>query len=149
MLIKTKPQLNNMNLSDAQKIAMVGRKKAEEIGIKVSIAVVDTNGYLVLVERMDGADLLTPQIACGKATATALFHTPIREFLPRIQQNPAIWIGISGMTGWRVLFSNGGIPICRAGETIGGVGVSGGKPSKEGKPHEDDVVAEEAAKALQ
>jgi uncharacterized protein GlcG (DUF336 family) len=42
-----------------------GIRKASELGVKVSIAVVDAHGDIVIVERMEGAVLLSPKIAIG------------------------------------------------------------------------------------
>ena len=40
-----------------------GVKRAQELGFKVAIAVVDEAGHLVVCERMDGALWVTPEIA--------------------------------------------------------------------------------------
>ncbi len=75
-----------------------GLKKATELGVKVSIVVVDVHGDLIILERMRGAVSLSPKIAMGKASASAIFMRPTAEFEQRIQQNSAFWAGVSSMT---------------------------------------------------
>jgi glc operon protein GlcG len=119
-----------------------GIKKAREIGVKVSIAVVDSHGDLVILERMPGAGSLSPKIAMGKASASAIFMRPTAEFEPRIQQNSAFWSGVSSMTSGALLFGRGGVPLKRGGETVGAIGVSGATSEQ------DEMIAQSAASEL-
>ncbi|HID05440.1 MAG TPA: heme-binding protein [Aigarchaeota archaeon] len=131
-----------LDLEAARRIVERGRRKAEEMQLKVAIAVVDEHGDLIALERMDGAIPVTPQIAWGKAAAAALFRRATGEFEQRIQVNPAFWTGISAMTGGRLLFGRGAVPIKQGGETIGAVGVSGATAE------EDEAIAAEAAREM-
>jgi len=132
-----------MLLEEARRIVERGLKKAEQMNVKVSIAVVNEHGELVLLERMDGAIAISPQIAWGKAAASALFRRATGEFEKRIQQNPAFWSGISTLTGGRLLFGRGAVPITKEGKIVGAVGVSGATSE------EDEEIAKEAAKAVE
>jgi glc operon protein GlcG len=114
-------------------------KKANEFKVKVSIAVVDAHGDLIILERMPGAVSLSPKIAMGKASAAAIFMRPTAEFEPRVQQNSAFWSGVSAMTSGSVLFGRGGVPLKRGTETIGGIGVSGAAPEQ------DEMIGQAAA----
>jgi uncharacterized protein GlcG (DUF336 family) len=116
--------------------------KARELGVKVSIAVVDAHGDLIILERMQGAVSLSPKIAAGKASASAIFMRPTSEFEPRVAQNSAFWAGVSSMTSGAVLFGRGGVPMKRGGETVGAVGVSGGTSEQ------DEVIAQAAIAVL-
>lgn len=117
-------------------------EKANEIGVKVSIAVVDAHGDLIILERMPGAVSLSPKIAMGKASAAAIFMRATAEFEPRIQQNSAFWSGISSMTSGQLLFGRGGVPLKKDGETIGAIGVSGATSEQ------DEMIAQYAAGEL-
>lgn len=119
-----------------------GLAKAKEIGVKVSIAVVDAHGDLVILERMPGAVSLSPKIAMGKASAAAIFMRPTAEFEPRVQQNSAFWSGVSSMTSGAVLFGRGGVPLKRGDETVGAIGVSGAASEQ------DEMIAQAAAAEL-
>jgi glc operon protein GlcG len=120
-----------------------GFKKANELGVKVSIAVVDAHGDIVAVERMQGANSLSPKMAGGKGAAAAVFMRPTADFEPRIQQNSAFWAGVSSMTGGTFLFGRGGVPLKTSGETVGAVGVSGATSEQ------DEIVAFAAAAELE
>jgi Uncharacterized protein, possibly involved in utilization of glycolate and propanediol len=45
----------NITLEEAKRMAEKAIEKAKEIGIKISVAVYDVNGHLVLLEKMDDA----------------------------------------------------------------------------------------------
>lgn len=88
--------------------------------LKVSIAIVDEGGYPLIVERMDGAGLLTWKVAVEKARTAALIRAPSRLLAERLGSEPALL----RLTDY--LPMAGGLPI-RVGEyCIGGIGVSGG-----------------------
>jgi len=120
-----------------------GLKKANELGVKVSIAVVDVHGDLIILERMQGAVSLSPKIANGKASAAAIFMRPTAEFEPRIQQNSAFWAGVSSMTSGALLFGRGGVPLKKDGEFVGAIGVSGATSEQ------DEMIAHSAAAELE
>jgi len=117
-------------------------EKANELKVKVSVAVVDAHGDLVILERMPGAVSLSPKIATGKASAAAIFMRPTAEFEPRVAQNSAFWSGVSAMTSGSVLFGRGGVPLKRGTETVGAVGVSGAIPEQ------DEMIAQAAGTIL-
>ena len=119
-----------------------GLVKAKELGVKVSIAVVDAHGDLVILERMPGAVSLSPKIAMGKASAASIFMRPTAEFEPRVAQNSAFWAGVSSMTSGDLLFGRGGVPMKRGGETVGAIGVSGAAPEQ------DEMIAQTAIAEL-
>jgi len=120
-----------------------GIKKATELGVKVSIAVVDSHGDVLILERMQGAVSLSPKIATGKGAAAAVFMQPTAEFEPRIQQNSAFWSGVSSMTSGNLLFGRGGIPLKKGEETVGAIGVSGATSEQ------DEMIARAAAEELE
>jgi glc operon protein GlcG len=120
-----------------------GIKKATELGVKVSIAVVDSHGDLLILERMQGAVSLSPKMATGKGAAAAIFMRPTAEFEPRIQQNSAFWAGVSSMTSGNLLFGRGGIPLKKGAETVGAIGVSGATSEQ------DEMIAQAAAAELE
>jgi glc operon protein GlcG len=108
-------------------------EKAEEMKVPVSIAVVNAEGHLIALERMDDAGFITPEMAWGKAyTACAM-----RAVSPRfpdgmvIQQwfkerNPQMLMNASIFTNGRIVASGGCAPIFKGDELVGGYGISGG-----------------------
>jgi len=103
---------------------------------KVSIAVVDEAGYLLHLERMDGAPLPSPEIATGKAKTAAIAKNTTKVLEDIVKDRPAVAL----MPGRMPI--QGGVPLMKDGECIGGIGVSGVKSP------EDEIVALAGQKAL-
>lgn len=127
-----------LSLKEAQEIAKRAREKATQLGVLVSVAVVDASGVLQLVERMDGAGILSADIARAKAfTVIAFRGRPTKDLSGLFKENPQTFVGISAITP--VVAGGGGMPIIRSGRVIGAVGVSGAKMN------EDQECAEAAS----
>src|SRR5262249_4999117 len=104
---------------------------------KMVIAVVDSGGNLVAVERMDGAMIASVAVAEHKARAAAIFRRETKAFEAAIQNGNN---GVLALDG--AIASRGGIPLIDEGKLIGAIGVSGGTGSQ------DEVVAKAGAAAL-
>ena len=63
-----------MNLELAKKLLKIGAAEAKRYGETCSIALVDENGWLVALHRMDGAPIPTAEIARDKAWTAAVFQ---------------------------------------------------------------------------
>lgn len=75
--MKTKHYLT---LDDAEILVDAAIKYAQEHQFKVSIAIVDDAGALLLMKRMDGASALTAGLSLEKAKASALSRRPTKAF---------------------------------------------------------------------
>jgi glc operon protein GlcG len=126
-----------MNLDQANEIVARARKAAEEMGVGMSIAVVDASGHLVAFGRMEGTAFMTPEIAIGKAWTAAGAGVPTAVLAPMLAAEPAFLAGAAVATHGRFLAGAGGVPIVVDGEVVGGVGASGGTG-------EQDAAAAEA-----
>jgi glc operon protein GlcG len=118
-----------LTADDAQKIITACKAKAKSKKCNVTIAVVDEAGYLLHLERMDGAPLHSAKVAEGKAKAAALGRVPTKMIEETIKERPAM------LTFPDRLGVQGGIPLKYKEEYVGGVGVSGVKS------HEDEEIA--------
>lgn len=114
--------------------------KALEIGIPMVIAVVDESGTLKAFRRMDGAALLSVEIATNKAYTAASFGIPTHGWHDFIKNDPPLLHGIVHTN--RLVVFGGGYPITEDGQVIGAIGVSGGHY------HQDMEVAEAGLAAL-
>src|SRR5580704_14065954 len=114
--------------SDARALVDGVRAQALELGKAMSIAVVDYGGFVVLIERMDGARPMTPDIALSKAYSAAVMQRPTEM-----------------LENWRnsdpVFFTKGGYTLKRDGAILGGIGISGGSPDEDQQICEDIVRA--------
>jgi uncharacterized protein GlcG (DUF336 family) len=62
-----------LSLEQAERAVRAAIAKAKEMGITVTVAVVDDKGGPVALARMDGDRYFTGEVAIGKAKAAALF----------------------------------------------------------------------------
>ncbi len=98
-------------------------EKARDLGVPVSIAVVDAGAHLVTFRRMDGACLASIDLAVGKAKTARMFDRPTGDVGARSQPGGSYW-GLEGSSG-HVTFP-GGFPIRDAsGTVVGAIGVAG------------------------
>jgi len=114
--MRTKPCLT---AADAKKMMAAGLAEAEKNNWVVTIAIVDDGGYVMLVQRMEGAVVTTAEVAIGKARTAALTRRPSKFMEDRVKDRPAFLSFPAG------LLIQGGLPIIHQNECVGGVGVSG------------------------
>jgi uncharacterized protein GlcG (DUF336 family) len=87
--------------------------KVREIGIAENVAILDDGGNFKAFSRMDGAPILSTEIAQNKAY-TALFGVPTQDCFNSIQGDPSLLAGIPTLA--RVAAYGGGFPIKVDGE---------------------------------
>jgi len=125
-----------LEAADAQKIVAGCKAEAAKNKWNVSIAVVDDGGFLVHLERLDGAVGQSAAIAIAKAQTAAATRTPTKALEEIVKERPAT-VAFPGRVAVQ-----GGLPIMYQGECVGGVGVSGAKS------HEDEQIASAGLQAL-
>src|SRR5271167_1063031 len=123
----------------ARKMVDAAVAKARELGVSENVAILDDGGNLKAFTRMDGAAILSIEIAQNKAY-TALFGVPTQDFFNFIQGDPSLLAGIPTLA--RVAAYGGGFPIKVDGEIVGAIGVSGAPTAQ------NDVDCARAAVAL-
>jgi uncharacterized protein GlcG (DUF336 family) len=106
----------------AQKMVDEAVAKATELGVAENVAILDDGGNLKAFRRMDGAPILSIEIAQNKAY-TALFGVSTQDFFDFIQGDPAMLAGIPTLA--RVAAYGGGFPIQLEGDIVGAIGLSG------------------------
>lgn len=104
-------------------------EKARQLGVSVSIAVVDDGAFLSAFTRMDGTFKGAVDVAIGKARTAALFPMSTEHFGQAV--HAANLIGIESSNGGLMCFT-GGLPIIVDGVPIGAIGVSGGSAEQDG-----------------
>lgn len=115
-------------------------RKAEELGVKINVAIADDGGNLKGFMRMDDAPLLSMEISQNKAYTAAAFGISTSEWYPMIKDEPELLHGIVHTN--RLTIFGGGIPIVIDGQLAGGIGVSGGTAEQ------DSLCAESALNVL-
>ena len=119
----------------AHRVIAAAEAKATEMGVPMVIAVCDESGVLKAFSRMDGAALLSVQIAQDKAHTAVGFGMPSGAWHDFIKDDPPLAAGAVGGIDRLVIFG-GGFPITIDGRIVGAIGVSGGHYSQ------DEEVAE-------
>ncbi|HEY5091543.1 MAG TPA: heme-binding protein [Polyangia bacterium] len=109
----------------ARRIIAAAEAKAAEIGTPMVIAICDESGVLKAFSRMDGAALLSVQIAQDKAYTAVGFGLSTDAWHGFIKDDPPLAAGAVGGIDRLVIFG-GGYPIKRSDQIIGAIGVSGG-----------------------
>ncbi|MBM3226686.1 MAG: heme-binding protein [Candidatus Tectomicrobia bacterium] len=113
-----------LTLEDANKVLAGAIAKAQEMNIRISVAVCDAGGRLVAFNRMDGAIWGSAYGSQGKAVASVAFARPSGELAERAE-TPIIR-GIGAAEGGHMIPSQGAVPIIRNGVVEGACGVGGG-----------------------
>lgn len=118
------------------KMLQAGVAKANEIGVKVSLAVVDASGQMIAFLMMDGARFFSGRTTIKKAITSASQRLPT-GYAPE-ERVLSMQIRMDGD------FTNvlGGFPVTMQGQVIGGVAAGGAKEE------EDAIIAKAALDAL-
>jgi len=132
--------------SEAARLAIAAAEaKAREMGAAMVVAVVDESGVLKAFSRMDGAPLLSVDVAQDKAYTAVAFGMPTHEWFNFIKDDPPLLHGITKTP--RLTVFGGGYPITDSGQVVGGIGVSGGHYSHDMQVAEAGVAALQGAAA--
>lgn len=126
-----------LSLEDAKRVAAAARAEAEKNGWAIVIAVVDDGGHLMYLERMDGTQKASSRIAEAKGRTAILFKRPTKAIEDNVQEGRTVMMGLPGAVPLE-----GGVPLMKDGQFVGGIGVSGVQSFQDG------VVARAGAAAL-
>jgi glc operon protein GlcG len=117
-----------MTLDEALSYNDRGITKAKELGEQVSLVVVDEFGQLVQLDRMDGAALMSPDLAEAKAITALNFKMPTSQ-VSRLDHETLREIG--EVVHFKLVTAAGGVPIFEGDRLKGAIGVSGAEPALE------------------
>ena len=121
----------SLDLTTASSILDRAQQKARDIGIDVTVAVVDTGGLLIALERMDGAPPLSPQVAEAKAVGAVMLHRDGGSLADLAKDRPGFFAVADRLTRVPIVPGLGSVLVRRDGKVVGAVGVSGGKPEQD------------------
>ena len=129
----SRAKLNMMPLSldDANQVIARAHTKATELGIRVTVAVVDEGGLLIALGRMDGAIPLSPQIAEAKAVGAAMLNRDGAGLAELAKDRPGFFSVADRLVRVPIVPGLGSALIKRDGKSAGAVGVSGGRPEQD------------------
>ncbi len=131
----------DLTLEQAEKIVAAAKKKSEELGTKMDIAVVDAGANLKAFVRQDGAWLGSIDISIKKARTSRFFNFNTGE-IGKLSQPGGPLYGIEHSNGGLITFPGGVVLKAANGEVVGAIGVSGSTVEN------DHTVAQAGADAL-
>ena len=114
----------------AHRAIAAAEAKANEMGIPFVIAIVDESGVLKAFSRMDGAALLSVQVAQDKAYTSVGFGMATDAWHDFVKGDPPLAMGAAPGIDRLIVFG-GGYPIKIGDTVVGGIGVSGGHYSQD------------------
>jgi glc operon protein GlcG len=117
-----------LTLDGARKVAAAAEAEAKKNNWNVVIAVVDDGGNLIYLQRIDGTQTGSIEVAIQKAKTAQAFKRPTKVFEDAIAGGRNAIIALHG-----ALPLEGGLPIMVGGQLVGAIGVSGVKSTEDGQ----------------
>ncbi len=117
-----------LSLSDAKAAAAAAAAVATENGWKVVIAILDDGGNLLYLERADGTQAGSVDVAIAKGRTAIMFKRPTKAFEETVAGGRTVMMMLPG-----VVPVEGGLPLIYQGAVVGSVGVSGVQSSQDGQ----------------
>lgn len=109
-------------LEDAKRMMQAAEQHAKARGWPVAIVIADASGGILLAQKLDHTQHSSMDIAMGKARTAVNFRRPTRMFQDGITAGGEglRFLAVPGVTPLE-----GGFPVVRAKQVVGGIGVSG------------------------
>ena len=128
----------SVTLEQTQKAAAGAAAEARKINIPMAISIVDPNGDLVLVHKMDNTQFGSIHIANRKAQTAARFKRPTKV-LQDLLAKGSDFTYLLTLEG--AMAVQGGIPIVMNGRIVGAIGTSGGTGPQDTQAAEAGLAA--------
>ena len=111
-----------ITLEQAKKAMASAEAEARKNNWNVVIAIVDSGGNIVMLQRLDDTQFGSIDVARQKAHTAVAFRRPTKVFQDLIAQG-GVNLRLLKLEGASVL--EGGVPIVLGGKIVGAIGVSG------------------------
>lgn len=118
----------NIGLDQAKTLAAAAIAEARKNSWTVVVAIVDTGGHLVYLERMDHTQIASIEVATQKAWSANAFKRPTKAFEDAVLGGRTVTLRAPG-----ALPIEGGVPIVVDGKIIGAIGISGATSAQDGQ----------------
>ena len=120
-----------MTLEEAQTVIAGAHEHASQLGVRITVAVVDEGGLLQALGRQDGAPPLSAQIAEAKAVGAALWHRDGDSLRQIHEARPAFFAQVDRLVRMPIIPGAGSVLTRRGGAVLGAIGVSGALPEQD------------------
>ena len=117
-----------LTLEDAKRVAVAAEAEALRNEWRVVIAVVDDGGHLLYLQRSHDTQFGSVETAIRKAHAAVAFQRPTKASEDAVLSGRLIHLALPG-----VIPAEGGVPLLRDNQVIGGLGISGVRSFQDGQ----------------
>lgn len=128
-----------LTLDAARKVAAAAEAEAMKNRWNVVIAVVDDGGHLIYLQRLDGTQNGSIEVAQRKARTAVNFKRPTKVFEDAIAGGRTAVLALTEVGAFPL---EGGVPLMYQGQIVGAIGVSGVTSQQDG------VVAKAGAESM-
>jgi len=135
----TTPYGAPITLEQARKVLAGAEAEARKNSWNVVIAILDSGGHLVLLQRLDNTQFASIKVAQEKAYSAVAFRRPTKVF------QDGVAAGGEGMRLLKLAGATpveGGLPLIHDGRIVGAIGISGVTSQQ------DNQIAKAGADAL-
>jgi uncharacterized protein GlcG (DUF336 family) len=129
--------------SNAMEAIGAAEQKATELGVSVTICVVDEHGVQIATKRMDGALTISPKFAQAKAYTSATLRAATSSLSVYATEGKP-YFGLTSLFDGKLTVIAGGIPVMEGESVIGAVGVGGSADVSQ-----DEACAQAAVRVLE
>lgn len=139
--MKVTVEQNNIHWEAAHALVQAAVRRAEELKVRVNVAVVDSGGRLAAFLRMPGSAFHSVDVAVDKAYTAMSFGMPTSKW-GEVMETLSPPCRTALPAAGRLMTCGGGVPIEIDGRRIGAIGVSGASEQQ------DEEIAEYALSIL-
>jgi uncharacterized protein GlcG (DUF336 family) len=118
----------SLNLAAAKRIAAAAEAEAVKNKWNVVIAVLDEGGHLLYLQRADGTQVGSVDVAIAKAQSAVKFKRPTKALEDALAGGRQAILALPGAVP-----VEGGLPLMVGGDLIGAIGVSGVTSQQDGQ----------------
>jgi uncharacterized protein GlcG (DUF336 family) len=116
----------SLNLEKAEIIVDATLKEARRLSLSpLTVTVLDSGGHVIVLKREDGAGILRPDIAFGKAWGALGMGFGSRNLAERAASMPLFFTALAAASGGRMIPVPGGVLVKEGKDVLGAVGASG------------------------
>ena len=116
---------DRITLAEAKRLMQAAEEEALRRNMRAVIAVCSPEGNPIGVHVMDGAFLVSFDVAMKKAYTAVAVKMSTME-LSKMAAPGGTFYGLDKMDGGRIVIFGGGVPLKMGDTIIGGLGISGG-----------------------
>lgn len=117
-----------LNLSAAKQLAAAAEAEAKANNWNVVIAILDDGANLIYLQRMDGTQVGSVDVAIAKASSAVKFKRPTKAFEEALVGGRQAILKLPG-----AIPVEGGIPFMKDGVVLGAIGISGVQSNQDGQ----------------